>query len=299
MIKYNPKKWFSLIFQFHKSDTFRILFPTLVSIGIYTAIITYIGIEYLHLTTNSTTAVHGLLGIVLGLILVFRTNSAYERWWEGRKLWGGMINDSRNLAIKINAFLPESESRFRHFFSKSIANYAYATKGHLRGKVNLNDLETTEKLSVEELSTAKHVPNMIARSIYTQLNILYKQQIITGDQFIILDKEAKAFTDMIGACERIKNTPIPYSYSLFMKKFIFIYIMTMPLGFITSFAYWTIPVVMFVFYVLVSVELIAEEIEDPFGMDANDLPMEEMSLRIKQNVKEILFDKDKELLPVS
>ena len=68
--------------------------------------------------------------------------------------------------------------------------------------------------------------------------------------------------------------------------------MTMPLGFINTFAYWTIPVVMFVFYILVSIELIAEEIEDPFGMYSNDLPMEEMSLRIKHNVREILLSKD-------
>jgi putative membrane protein len=106
---------------------------------------------------------------------------------------------------------------------------------------------------------------------------LYQQKFISGEQLIILDKEIKSFTDIVGACERIKNTPIPYSYSMFMKKFIFIYTMTMPLGFITTFAYWTIPIVMFVFYILVSIELIAEEIEDPFGVDSNDLPMEEMA----------------------
>src|SRR3712207_5643583 len=94
---------------------------------------------------------------------------------------------------------------------------------------------------------------------------------------------------MVGACERIKNTPIPYSYSIFMKKFIFIFTMTMPLGFITTFAYWDIPVVMFVFYVLVSLELIAEEIEDPFGKDANDLPMDELAARIGQNVPDLLL----------
>lgn len=288
MIRYNSKKWFSLIFQFHKSDTFRILMPTLLLIGLYTALVTYLSLEVLHWENNSTTAVHSLLGIVLGLILVFRTNTAYERWYEGRKLLGTLVNDSRNLALKINAFLPEEDIFGKEFFAKSIANYVYALKGHLRGKVNLSELESTETLSLETLAQAKHVPNIIARSMYTYCNQLYKQQTLTGDQLIILDKEAKTFTDVVGACERIKNTPIPYSYSLFMKKFIFIYIMTMPLGFIATFGYWTIPVVIFVFYVLVSIEIIAEEIEDPFGMDANDLPMDEITLRIKQNVKEIL-----------
>jgi len=288
MIKYNPKKWFSLIFQFHRSDTFRILLPSMILIGFYTALFTYIELDVLEWKNAGTTVVHSLLGIVLGLVLVFRTNTAYERWWEGRRLWGALINESRNLAMKVQAFLPEEDIYNRQFFAKYITNYVYAMKGHLRGKVNLSELECTEELPLQELENAKHVPNIIASVMYAKCNQLYRQQHISGDQLIIIDKEVKAFTDIIGACERIKNTPIPYSYSLFMKKFIFIYTMTMPLGFITAFAYWTIPIVMFVFYVLVSIELIAEEIEEPFGIDSNDLPMEEMALRIKQNVKEIL-----------
>jgi putative membrane protein len=292
MIKYNPKKWFLPIVQFHKSDTLRVLFPSMLVIGLYTGIVTYIALNELDLKSVSTTAMHALVGTVLGLVLVFRSNSAYERWWEGRKLWGSLINESRSTSIKLNAFLLVTDSKSRIFFTKSIANYVYAMKGHLRGKVVLSEMEDTESLSVEELSQAKHIPNIIASSIYTYVVQLYQQKYISGEQLIILDKEIKSFTDIVGACERIKNTPIPYSYSMFMKKFIFIYTMTMPLGFITTFAYWTIPIVMFVFYILVSIELIAEEIEDPFGVDSNDLPMEEMSLRIKHNVREILLRKE-------
>lgn len=291
MIKYNPKKWFSLIFQFHRSDTFRILLPSMVLIGIYTTLFTYLALEIIEWKEGGTPAVHSLLGIVLGLVLVFRTNTAYERWWEGRKLWGALINETRNLAMKIHAFIPEEDQNNRLFFQRYITNYVYAMKGHLRGKVNLTEFEFTDELPLPELEKAKHVPNIIASTLYYKCNQLYQHQQISGDQFIILDKEVKALTDIVGACERIKNTPIPYSYSLFMKKFIFIYTMTMPLGFITSFAYWTVPVVMFVFYVLVSIELIAEEVEEPFGVDSNDLPMEEMAMRIKQNVKEILANR--------
>jgi ion channel-forming bestrophin family protein len=291
MIRYNPKKWFSLIFRYHKNDTLRLLLPTMALVGVYTTLLTYIGLNVLEWKFASTTAVHSLMGIVLGLILVFRTNTAYERWYEGRRLLGLLVNDSRNLALKMNAFLPEHDSYGRRFFSRSIANYVYALKGHLRDKVNLNEMEPTELLTPEMLARAKHVPNIIANSMYTKCNQLYRQGVISGDQFIILDKEMKTFTDVVGACERIKRTPIPFSYNLFMKKFIFFYIMTMPLGFVTSFEYFTIPVVMFVFYVLVSIEIIAEEIEDPFGVDANDLPVDEITLRIKQNVKEILIDR--------
>jgi len=287
MIYYNPRKWFSLIFQLHRSDTFRILLPSMALVGLYTALVTYLALEVWGWKSGTTT-VHSLLGVVLGLVLVFRTNTAYERWWEGRKLWGTLVNETRSLAIKLGAFLPESDTATRRFFADSIANYVRAVKDHLRREVDPDVLEETDGLTRTDLRASGHVPNRIAASIYRKCSQLYAEGRLTGDQLIVLDKEIKAFTDVVGACERIKNTPIPYSYSIFMKKFIFIFTMTMPLGFITTFAYWDIPVVMFVFYVLVSLELIAEEIEDPFGKDANDLPMEELSVKIRQNVRELL-----------
>jgi putative membrane protein len=94
--------------------------------------------------------------------------------------------------------------------------------------------------------------------------------------------------DILGACERILKTPIPYSYSMFMKKFIFIYVVTLPIGFVSTFQWWSIPVVSLVFYILVSIELIAEEIEDPFGVDENDLPLDGLCATIRSNTDEIL-----------
>lgn len=105
---------------------------------------------------------------------------------------------------------------------------------------------------------------------------------------IILNSEVQSFTDICGACERIKNTPIPYSYSAFIKKFIFFYVMTLPFGYAFSLGYFTAPVVVFIFYVLASLELIAEEIEDPFGGDANDLPTKKIADNIQKHVEELL-----------
>jgi putative membrane protein len=109
------------------------------------------------------------------------------------------------------------------------------------------------------------------------------------EQFFLLDKELKEFSDILGGCERIRNTPIPYSYSMFIKKFIFTFTITLPFAFITEFHYFTIPIVLMVFFILVSVELVAEEIEDPFGNDVNDLPTTELSKKIKNNVRELLI----------
>ena len=111
---------------------------------------------------------------------------------------------------------------------------------------------------------------------------------MSGYLLLILNQELKSFTDVCGACERIKNTPIPYSYSAFIKKFIFIYVITLPFGWVFSLGYFVIPIVPFILYVLASLELIAEEIENPFGKDANDLPVDEICNNIEKHVGEIL-----------
>ena len=136
MIYYNPKDWFLAIFKFHKSDTFRALFPMLIVFGIYSWSIVYIETEYFNLTQNSNarniTIMHTLLGFAISMLLVFRTNTAYDRWWEGRKLWGSLINCSRNLAIKLNVFLPENDSTHRNFFSQVIPLFTNSLKSHLQ-----------------------------------------------------------------------------------------------------------------------------------------------------------------------
>ncbi|HCW05878.1 MAG TPA: hypothetical protein DGG95_00740, partial [Cytophagales bacterium] len=140
----------------------------------------------------------------------------------------------------------------------------------------------------ENLVQKKHKPNFIASLMYQKVDGLFKANLISGFHLTNLDKELKDFVDILGACERIKKTPIPYSYTMYIKKFIFIYIVTLPFGFLNTFGYFTIPTVLLVSFILLSVELIAEEIEDPFGKDVNDLPTDELSLTIKTNVNEIL-----------
>jgi ion channel-forming bestrophin family protein len=121
-----------------------------------------------------------------------------------------------------------------------------------------------------------------------KVHLLHRDKQISDYQLLFINSELQSFLDICGACERIKNTPIPYSYSAFIKKFIFFYVITLPLGFALSLGFITIPVVIFIFYVLASLELIAEEIEDPFGKDDNDLPMQRMSENIGRNVNDIL-----------
>ena len=287
MISYNTKDWFTFIFHVHKSDTVRKLFPIMIAIGIYSSIIGYLEIAYFKVGKNdyihNIPIMHGMLGFVISLLLVFRTNTAYDRWWEGRKLWGGLVNNSRNLAIKLSAMLKDENDR--KFFRKFIPTYALILHRHL------HDSETSKQLFDDvdlEIDHHKHKPNQVKRMMFHKINDLYDYKKITGEQLIILNEELQSFTDICGACERIKNTPIPYSYSAFIKKFIFFYTMTLPFGYSISLGYFVAPVVVFIFYVLASLELIAEEIEDPFGDDENDLPTKKIAENIKKHVEELI-----------
>ena len=292
MISYNPKRWFSIIFHSYGRHVIKALRPALIFITLYTGAICYVMLTLLRLheqDLHSTITMHQLLGIVLGLFLVFRTNTSYDRWWEGRKLWGSMVNNTRNLAIKINSYLLKEDVDQRAWFAQMIVNLPLSLKEHLRDGVNPSDLDLVDNVMYKKIEQARHVPNAIISLIYDQCTDLHKTRKITGDHLIILDKELKEFSDIVGACERIKNTPIPYSYSMYIKKFIFIYLLTLPFGLVTAEEYLTIPIVLLITYVLLGVELIAEEIEDPFGKDSNDLPTDELSSKIKDNVWEILL----------
>ncbi|RYZ22600.1 MAG: hypothetical protein EOO16_08335 [Chitinophagaceae bacterium] len=296
MIYYNSKEWFRHIFRIHKSDTFRKLLPMLVFIALYSWGIIYLEMRYWKLSSDSNarniTILHTLLGFAISMLLVFRTNTAYDRWWEGRKLWGSLVNNSRNLALKLHALLPAADTETRAFMRQAIPLYAQLLQRHLLKESTQLALDENPHPALGNISSAQHVPNRMAERLYGRVYGLHRAGSISGDALIVLNEELRSFTDVCGACERIKNTPIPYSYSAFIKKFIFLYVITLPFGLAFTLGYLAIPVTTFIFYVLASLELIAEEIEDPFGRDSNDLPMGRMADNIRKNVEEI-FDESR------
>ncbi len=292
MVNYNPKQWFSLIFHAYSRGVMRTLLPALIFMTVFAAGMCYLLLDVLRFHEedfHTTISMHSLLGIVLGLFLVFRTNSSYDRWWEGRKLWGSMVNNTRNLSHKLNAMLPDTDLENRKWFAAMIPNFVFATKEHLRKGTKLSELEVVGFDFLDNLRSVKHIPNRLSSMMYTRINGMYKRGDLTGDQLFLVDKELKEFSDILGACERIRNTPIPYNYSMYIKQFIFIYLITLPFAFVTTSGYITVPIVTLVTFVLLSVELIAEEIEDPFGTDINDLPTDELAEKITANVREILL----------
>jgi len=292
---YNTKHFLKILVSLHKSDTLKILFPTMILMAVYSYGIQYLEIEYLHLTAKSKVSnvgmIHSLLGFVLSLLLVFRTNTAYDRWWEGRKLWGKLVNDTRNFAVKINTLLSDDRDSanqiarylkyFPHFLAKHLSEES-------------TRLALDEDYSEIEKSLKHHGPTDLVILLTHKLHQLKKEGKISDIEMLYLDTQVSGFLDVCGGCERIKNTPIPYSYSSFIKKFIILYVLALPIAYVINLGLFMIPLTVFVYYVLMSLELIAEEIEDPFNNDENDIPMEAIAQNIERNVHQIMGAKIKD-----
>lgn len=290
MIDYNPRNWLTLIFALHKSDTLRMLWKELIYMGIFTLLIAFLKIHFFPKVDylDKLIAVYSLIGFVISLLLVFRTNTAYDRWWEGRRKWGELVNDTRNFSVKINAMVSNTDEKKE--FARLIHLFVFSMKEHLRKGVLIDELPFTENEKLQ-LNTSKHIPTTVVGWIYAKIHVLVKEGKLYKEDLIVLDKNLNGFLEACGACERIKNTPIPFSYSLFIKKFIFIYVLTLPLAFVSVFGYLSALIATFVFYVLVSMEVLAEEIEDPFGDDDNDLPTDQLSQKMKEISESILIQK--------
>jgi len=285
MINYNPKNWFNLIFSLNKSDTIRILWKQLIFISLLATLI----IMLLHFLskghqdklsdyTKELTAIYSLIGFVMSLLLLFRTNGAYDRWWEGRKLWGAIVNDCRSGFLKISTRISNEEDKKE--FARLFGLYIHNAKINLR--VNKNNLVSQKN----EDPAKDNSPVQVMKLIYIKLRELEKQGELSQGDLIQIDVNLNGLIASLGGCQRIKNTPIPFSYSIFIKKFIFIYVITLPIVFF-HFDYWAVLITTFVFYALVSMEVLAEEIEDPFGTDANDLPLDQICETINQDFKNI------------
>ena len=274
--------------------TLASLMPNVLAVGVYTAVVYYLEHEILRFDFKPTSTVFSLLGIVLGLLLVFRTNTSYDRWWEGRRIWGSLVDASRNMALKLNAYLPEEDVDSRDFFSKMIPNYFFALKEHLRNGVKFEELEVQPNSTlINDLKTTNHIPNRINALIFMRINQLASDKKISQEQLLTLDKLADVFTSAVGGCERIKNTPMPKSYSKHLDRFVLLYTVILPFGFMHDLGWWAIPTIMIIYFALEGIKTIGEEIEDPFGTDANDLATDAISNNARNNVKEILLKSTK------
>ncbi|MCU0526006.1 MAG: hypothetical protein MUF72_14380 [Elainella sp. Prado103] len=230
--------------------------------------------------------------IVLGLMLVFRTNTAYERFWEGRKLWGGLVNTVRNLARHIwVSVLEENEQdrREKRSILYLLVAFSVATKLHLRQQsVNTELQPLLSSPRYNQLKTMNNPPLEIAFWIQDYLQRQYQRQCLSAYQLATIQNLLNLLVDYLGGCERILKTPIPMAYAIHLKQLLLLYCLTLPFQYVSQLGWWTAPMVALMSFILFGIEAIGLEIENPFGCDSNDLPLDQICETMQRNIEDLM-----------
>ena len=231
---------------------------------------------------------HTFLGVALVFLLVMRTNSSYDRYWEGRKQLGALGITARNLAVKSNSVIPDSEQGFRTEISSLIGAYVLCVKEHLRDGITQKELKGLSTANREELENFSSPPNGILCILGKRLHSCIDQKWMAPPEFGSFNSSLDDLQGVLRALDRIRFTPLPFAYVNQLKVFMMIYLGTLPLVLIPKFDYLTLIGMFFAVYAFVGIEEIGLEIEDPFGDDPNDLPIEQICQGTKRDVAEIL-----------
>lgn len=281
-IQEHPRLWYAVLLDYHRTPTLRsILYRTIV-VGIYVCIVDYLESYVLHVAFKPPYTIFYLVGLVLGWLLVFRTYTAYDRWWKGRTEISYLSNAAKNFSSKLNSILPENDSENRYFFASMIANHAFSMKESLRYGVKYSELIETHVGELDELKKVYHVPSEISSLMMQKVTDLYRLNKMTYPQFLDLHKYIDQMNEVVGNCERIRTSPMPFAYRVHLKKFILFFALISPFYFVHEIGLWSILIIMIIFYAMSGLESIGEEIEDPFGQDENDLPIDYVCNSIKK-----------------
>ncbi len=272
MIIYDPKNWIRILLDFPRSPVFRTLALDVVAAGAWAALVVWVETDVIRVAVPLGPSFLSILGIILGLLLVFRTNTSYDRWWEGRRLWGQLVNVSRGLAHQLDAYLPAGAAQ-RVEYGDWLEQFPVTLAAHLRRPRG---------------APGEHVPNRVVQAMSRAVQRDVANGVLPRETIISLTPVLLAFDDITGACERIRNTPIPFSYSSYVKQFVLLYALIMPFGLVKEFGYGTVIACMFTFFATMGLELLATEIEEPFGTDRNDLPLDDLADRIGRDVRTLL-----------
>lgn len=299
MIKFNSfrikrKSWFRALFNLNTSILPEV-WEKAVFFGVI-ALLVCLSDKYGFLIAKP--ALSGLIPtLVLSLLLVFRTNSANDRFWEGRKLWGTIVNTLRNLAwqiwVNIQEITPDDKEE-KIYTLKLLTVFAIVTKNHLRGEIGEEEIKPfLSTIHYHQLTTSQHLPLQVVTYLGEYLYQQCQKNNLNQYQLTSMQELINILMNMVGGCERILKTPIPYSYSIHLRQLLFLYCVLLPFQCIESLGWMTIPFVTIVSYILYGIEAIALEIENPFGTDPNDLPLDQMCQTVNKNIQDFILNQDR------
>ena len=281
--------WLKITLQF-KGSVIPAIYNRVLCCGLFGVFISLL--HYFNLPVSYPIFENVIPSIVLGLLLVFRTNTAYERFWEGRKSWGNLANNVRNLARQIWVVVAEEtqEDRIEKvWILRLLVAFAVASKLHLRGEfVNSELQELMSPKRYFKLKSMNNPPLEVAFWIGDYLQQQYNRDRQSGYQLVAMQNLLNNLVDNLGACERILKTPMPLAYTIHLKQLLLIYCLLLPFQMVDKLGFWTGAIVALISFTLFGIEEIGLEIENPFGYDANDLPLDAICNTMKRNIEDLI-----------
>ncbi|QIL37962.1 hypothetical protein G7074_00875 [Pedobacter sp. HDW13] len=288
MIIRKKENWFKMLFVWHGSVLPRLL-PRLTLLFVLSVAVVFFHGRILSFKVPLNPTPLTLFGFVLALFLGFRNNVSYDRFWEARKLWGGLLNTTRSLARQAVTLYGSSGGKTEsNALIRLLIACTYSLKHQLRSTDPEADLR--ERLSSDDfnfISASRYRPIMITKLMGDWIVRARSAEKIDYIQQMRMDENLDKLTEIVGGCERIISTPIPYSYRVLLHRTVYLYCFLLPFGLVDSLQWLTPFIVVFIAYTFVAFEAIADEIEQPFGTESNDLALNEMCLMIEGTLLEL------------
>lgn len=286
--------WLRLVFSLHGSALQRIRYR-LLAVFVVSLVLTFLH-EIGPFRTHLTLAALSLMGLALGIFLGFRNNTSYDRFWEGRKLWGALVNNARGWARDVltlvdgDSRVPTEQQTAQVY--RGIA-FVHALRLSLRGQLERAQLAPfLAPAELDEVLEKLNVPDAILLIIARTNQEMRNQGLLSDYRFVQLSDRISRLSDIQGGCERIRSTPIPHSYSILIHRIVALYVLALPFGLVDSLHFFTPAVVMMVAYTFLGLDAVGDELEDPFGEDLNDLPLSTISRMIEVNLLQSLGETD-------
>ena len=297
MIIKKKDTWFKMLFEW-KGSVLPQLLPRLLLLLLFSFTVVYFKPYLIQYNLHINPAIFTLFGIALAIFLGFRNSVSYDRFWEGRKLWGALLNDTRSLARQSITLINDTayQTKRDHFTNLLIA-FVYSLKHQLRETDPTQDMNRLLPAEfAEQLKQVRFKPIIILRELGVWVKNAKSDNKIDSITQLAFEENLNKLSDIVGGCERIAGTPIPYTYSVLLHRTVYIYCFLLSFGFVETMGWITPFIIVFIAYTFVALEAIADELENPFGLQPNDLALDAMSQMIENTLLEL---NDKKIMPVN
>jgi ion channel-forming bestrophin family protein len=288
MIVRSKSNWWTLLFVW-RGSMMKLMLPQLLIVAALSVLAVWTeGTIFKHKVPLNATP-FTLVGVALALFLGFRNSSAYDRWWEGRKLWGALVNTMRTLtrqALTMTGDVPKAAKDKREFIDMLVA-FTYAMRDQLRGDVFARSAELLPPALAEEVDRARYKPFIILRGMGEWVSARYKEGAFGEITMTAIDRNLVELSNILGGCERIAATPVPFGYSVMIHRVVYFYCALLPFGLVDAIEWMTPAVALVMAYSFIALDSLAGELEMPFGRDESDLALDAISLNIELSIREM------------